>query len=590
MFEKEIKFVSDFSLNRIKNLGSFFTFEKLSSVDIHPAIIRYISAELDFLIYEDRRKLLQQSVFDYSGEEIGKLFIRINEQIKKNKRISFEDIKRLIIQAVSFNINFVARPKWSLTRLVYDNADNKPVDEIKLMLDYLYYYDYLKDILITFLNKRKMVTVSLIEFELILNKIDKEIFAPSQAKALLDNAIYSIAEFFNVGGLSSAKVSPVPIEIFLKEKNLIDYLFRLRRALPQPAKGTFEVEELRNVIYSSVPLEQQAILKETPGPEPEPAQSHDEKIISDLYKQVLEQDEEEPAFPQIPVEKAKADDEEEEAIEQGEVPEIEEIDEVPEEAELKDDELIIDIPGEEDLLKMYDEELKEFEKDAGEIVTDTDEIKFEVTQKEHLEDLYEFKEPEAEEPEEVEPGIEESAQEEEFEFNVGEEPDTEYDPGLSDEKTDDVMTESFRKFEIPGEEPDFEIVHEEELPEQISPEESLTDITQSEDYRSDKADEEPPEPKFVTVPEEKKTPPPPREFKKNLFSYLSNKEIDKIIDRVFNEDSEDFTTTVERISDCNTYEEATEILKSVFLTYRVNPYSRDAVTLTNAVSNYFNQV
>jgi hypothetical protein len=46
---------------------------------------------------------------------------------------------------------------------------------------------------------------------------------------------------------------------------------------------------------------------------------------------------------------------------------------------------------------------------------------------------------------------------------------------------------------------------------------------------------------------------------------------------------------MDRITDCSSYEEATEILKSVFLTYKVNPYSKDAVSLTNAVANYFSQ-
>ncbi len=39
MFEKEIKFIADISLNKIKNLGSFIRFEKLMSSEMHPAII-----------------------------------------------------------------------------------------------------------------------------------------------------------------------------------------------------------------------------------------------------------------------------------------------------------------------------------------------------------------------------------------------------------------------------------------------------------------------------------------------------------------------------------------------------------------------
>jgi len=73
---------------------------------------------------------------------------------------------------------------------------------------------------------------------------------------------------------------------------------------------------------------------------------------------------------------------------------------------------------------------------------------------------------------------------------------------------------------------------------------------------------------------------------KDLFSYLSRKEVKKMVSNVFHGDDEDFVTTIEKISECVTYKEATEILKGVFFTYRVSPYSKDAVILTNAVSHF----
>jgi outer membrane protein assembly factor BamD (BamD/ComL family) len=73
-----------------------------------------------------------------------------------------------------------------------------------------------------------------------------------------------------------------------------------------------------------------------------------------------------------------------------------------------------------------------------------------------------------------------------------------------------------------------------------------------------------------------------------IFQLLSNKEIDKITEGVFNEDEDDFINTMERITECSNYDDATEILKSTFNTYKINPYSKDAVALTNAVANYFN--
>ena len=78
--------------------------------------------------------------------------------------------------------------------------------------------------------------------------------------------------------------------------------------------------------------------------------------------------------------------------------------------------------------------------------------------------------------------------------------------------------------------------------------------------------------------------------KKDLFSYLKRKEVKKIISYIFANDEEDFTNTVERIMDCHSYKEASEILKAVFTSYKISPYSKEAITFTNAVSNYFRQV
>ena len=85
MFEKEIKFISDFCLNKVKGLGSFFTYEKLAGTDLHPAILRYISAELDYMIYSDRKK---QIIFD-PKTKVGELCIPQKHTVEGKDILSF---------------------------------------------------------------------------------------------------------------------------------------------------------------------------------------------------------------------------------------------------------------------------------------------------------------------------------------------------------------------------------------------------------------------------------------------------------------------------------------------------------------------
>jgi len=250
MFEKEIKFIGDFCLNQVKNLGQVFTFEKITSINLHHAVVCYISAELDFMIYADRRKLLQQSYFDYSGKEISDHFQKITGEIKRNKKISSDDLKKLILQAVSFNANYLVRPRWSLTKLIFNEQPIISVEELQMMLNYLYYYEYFRKVLSAYLSKRKLVQISLTEFDLILNKIDSELFSSSQEQ-LVENALISMGDFFNIGGVDKNLVSSTAIEIFLKEKNMLELVFKLRKEVPEGQKKRYDKNDLKRVLFST---------------------------------------------------------------------------------------------------------------------------------------------------------------------------------------------------------------------------------------------------------------------------------------------------------------------------------------------------
>lgn len=549
MFEKEIKFISDFSLNRIKRLGAFFTFEQLCGAGLHPAITKYIDSEFDYLIYQDRKKLLQKSAFDYSGPEIQKYFRLINQEIKKNKKISFEDSRNLIMQAVSFTVNFLVRPKWSLTKFIYNEDQLKSVDEIKLSLNYLYYYDYLKSVLTIYIEKKKSVNFSLIDFEVALNKIVKELLTAHPQK-IIDNALLSMADFFNLGALDNTKVSSNCVEIFLKEEEMIDHLFRLRRALPVNIKQQYEIDEIRKIIYTPTSIDKPEVL---------PSRSEITAPESEVeIKNVSEPGD--PACPAGREVKNVNENFDQKKTEKGELP-IAENKEIGKEAEnpgeeieqgktdsneldnLLEEDLLTEVSTDDDLLESFDSQLKALEEESGLMIAGDENTPFE-----------------------------DDAQKQ----RTGEKEDRKTENNVRDEGHFEIETESAEETNKVNKEPE--------------PDKILFNSSESTTSRQEEINE-------GNIQEEEKTEVmqqphttykvPPRE--KDVLSFLSDKEIGKIINNVFNGDRQDFANTMEKITECSTYDGATEILKSVFFSYRVNPYIRDAVTLTNAVSNYFNQ-
>ncbi|MDR3627416.1 MAG: hypothetical protein P4L45_11310 [Ignavibacteriaceae bacterium] len=571
MFEKEIKFIADFNLNKVKSYGSFITFEKLRGSSIHPAVIQYISAELDYLVSEDRRKLLQESVFDYSGAEAAKYFNLIAHEVKKNKKISFEDLKKLVIQAVSFNLNFLARPKWSLSKLIYNDEENKSIEEIKLNLNYIYFYDYIKSIFLSYISKRKLTNLSVTEFELIINKLDYELFG-SQPQKLVDYSLYSIAEFFNLGEINKTKVPVAALELFLKEKNLMDFLFRLKKAVPENSNQKYEIEDIKKIIYSAVPVD----VKQVESEEAESEEKEDDIILpavedyqpelpgikprsggfsgtladeeegNSLSNKIAEQkDEEEPqkdlkepeaAEPSF-LETANEDKfdaaffKEENIVSEAELPEAADEKLAPDPVESMSNE---------DFFSMFSDEVKKIEENDTDLKPETDEPKPETAKKDDADSFFDFEE----ETENLLKAFKDTVDE----IN-SKDIDLLEDSSVADKAAMDLIK-------------DF---HDEGID---------ADNTSKEDNNSN------PAPKAAKLSEKKG---------KNILDSISHNDIEKIISNVFNDDNEDFSSTIEKLNECTNYDEATEILKSVFVTYRVNPYTKDALTLTNTVANYFTQ-
>lgn len=626
MFEKEIKFIGDFCYNQVKSLGTNFTLEKITSVGVHPAVVQYISAELDFMIYSDRRKLLQQSYFDYAGKEIFEHFQKISSEIKRNKKISIEDSKKLIFQAVSFNINYLVRPKWSLTKLIFNEQPIISVEELQMMLKYLYYYEYFRKVLSAYLSKRKLVQISLTEFDLILNKIDSELFTSNQEQ-LIDNALSSMGDFFNVGGVDKNLISSTAIEIFLKEKNMLDLVFRLRKGMVNGVKKQFDKNELKKIL-----------IQQTAGENIEGLQIQDSKIVVEDQAGITIESEVEDAVPIT------------DNISPKNLSEVVDT----------DIESFLSPEEEETLLSLYDEDLINQtgnEQDTP-VAYNIDDLSEDLIQTEsktsddlELNDLSvdsnenEILNQAGSESQRLETGVEKEIVEEMIRDFIGEDQKPDIEKNILDQESqehtgkvveevvpksaafDDELLNLFENIDeyynnISSKESSEEIIEEiteenivdskdlsSSIPETDDIDEFIKNIGEiSYSNIKDKTEDIQKEPEVHTQTKEPEQIEINKEEvierkgtavlkekvtriqrQKDLFGYLKRKEMKKIVSFIFANDEEDFTNTVERIMDCHSYKEASEILKAVFTSYKISPYSKEAITFTNAVSNYFRQ-
>jgi hypothetical protein len=251
MFEREIKFIYDFNLNKVNRLGPYFTFEQLSQVDLHPAILQYISAEIDYLIFEDRQKLLRKSVFDYSGEKITGYFNSIADEVKATKRFTQEYVAKLILHATSFTINYLIQPRWTLLKFVFDESNHKTTNEIKQILKYVYYYKHSVKIIIEYINSKKILSMNDTEFEELLIKSDL-LAVESYLNAVYHSALNSMAEFLNIGEVQKNKISLGAIITFLEEKGQKKHTLKLKSVFGNDESAKFKITDINRILNSVV--------------------------------------------------------------------------------------------------------------------------------------------------------------------------------------------------------------------------------------------------------------------------------------------------------------------------------------------------
>lgn len=600
MFEREIKFIYDFNLNKVNRLGPYFTFEQLLASDVHPAILHYISAEIDYLIYEDRQKLLRNSLFDYSGEKISFHFNQISEEAKKSKRFAQEYVAKLILHASSFTINYLVRPKWTLTKFVFDEDNHKSTNDIKQILNYVYYYKYVNKILVSYINSKKILSMNAQEFEELLKRADK-LGVESYLTAILTNALKSMAEFFNIGEIQKNKIPLSAVELFLEEKELGRHLQKIKEIFGNEEGVKFNLSDYQKVLNNIV-VDKEELLVEPEEPHKfETEEVEEEKAIVEEFESGPNETEEEI------VDLQEIDEEEHEQDQKQEVKEVSEnVEKDSYGNELDKDEKIEFDSGKEfrisaplkyrikinedsriepvvDAIKETNNQTNQTDNEAEEI-DDTDTIEIKGLFGKPTEEDESSNEPIEEIPFQDELILAEK----EFEDNEkNEENDESFLKSIHDQKN--VPLTSIEDEEESEQLSTSAVIREGES--SLGTSELSEPTIQDEDLKREDEHERvifAKQKKDYETSDSTKKAELEEQPKMELAEILENKEMTKIIEVIFDYDIEDFATTLDEISNCKNEDDAHLVINNTLISRHINRSSKEAQSFRSIISEYFN--
>jgi hypothetical protein len=280
MFKKEINFISDLNLNKLQSLGNRFIIDDIKNCKIHPAIFQYINAAIDKELFSDRKKIENDSICDYNSDRIINYFSLISEEIKRIQRFDFDFIKQILQNAVIFNTNYLTQPNSALTKLIFSDSEVKSIEEIIIGLSHTYYYRFLQKILLTYLDKKKVLLMSRDEFISLLHRVDS-ISKETHLEETIATAVNSMANFFDTNLKTSERLPIQAIKLYLDEKELPEFISRLENKFGTEASAIFLTNDVINELNSVTP-EAEIIIHET-------AKDEDDLIIDDDENVSLEQ-------------------------------------------------------------------------------------------------------------------------------------------------------------------------------------------------------------------------------------------------------------------------------------------------------------
>ncbi len=208
-----------------------------------PAYLRYLQAEAQWQLYEERVRRLHHPFLPYSDAPLQPLLQELDSYLLHHARFPQAELHALLEAAVKVRLNFLCRPRTTLKYFVFRGEPIKPLQEIWLRLDYFADYSYLTDALRQLLpSAEPTALLPVVEFERLLQQADDVVLelTPDQFWQL----IAPLRQFFTSTPDVPADAVPTAALIILLDDKGIRYLAQQLEELLQHNRVRFLSHDL----------------------------------------------------------------------------------------------------------------------------------------------------------------------------------------------------------------------------------------------------------------------------------------------------------------------------------------------------------
>lgn len=217
MFEKEIQNIKQKILTNALGRDQIQLTE-IMRWEIPQSVKDYFNIFAERIIIEEVLNSLYSKRFDQNNPDLISTRKKLTTTLKNSLLFTYSEFENAVDKASRFSLNFVIRPEWTLTKIIFKNDEVKTTEQIFDSLSNINEYPYYKKLITKILEKYHSNEVKVDFFKKMLRKIDEEVFknVPLSEMLSITEPVFKLFKFAN-------DLNLVPTEalmIFFADKGL----------------------------------------------------------------------------------------------------------------------------------------------------------------------------------------------------------------------------------------------------------------------------------------------------------------------------------------------------------------------------------
>lgn len=198
--------------------GQSISMREILAAEIPQPLKVFFRADVERILNDELRRTRAHSRFDYAQREVEALQRQMNSVLVLNFSFPREEFLQKIDDGVHLVLNLLVRPQWTLTSFIFHTNASASVSDVKSMLVYFGAHEYLKEILLRYVDEKKLETLTMNELQNLLLRIDGEYIRRKDGLelALMTGPMYDFINFSTLPSAPAPHAVPLQTKVFVK--------------------------------------------------------------------------------------------------------------------------------------------------------------------------------------------------------------------------------------------------------------------------------------------------------------------------------------------------------------------------------------